>query len=97
MPEQLTLDLDYGGPPDHYEVTISSGQLHEEKVLRTHTAADPEGALSFVEALRDTYRGREFVQWGSEEPNPEGAMYGLSSKGVVYVIRVTPAIDLSRV
>ena len=96
MPDQLTLDLDFGPAPNHYSVSISTGQLHDEQVIRTHTASSPEAALSFVEALRDTYRGREGVVWGSEEPNAEGAMYGLVG-GTVYVIRVSPAVDFSQV
>jgi hypothetical protein len=91
--EQLQLPLDHP-PTDSYTVTISAGDLHDEEVLRKHTAKTPEDALSFVEALRDNYAGREHIVWQSEEPNPEGSMYGIAPKGVVYVIRVTPPIDL---
>ena len=95
MPEQLQLPLDFGPAPDHFSVTLSVGQLHEEEVIRKHEATTPLNALNLIEGMRDAYRARDGVVWGSEEPNPEGAMYGLAPKGVVYVIRITPAVDFS--
>ena len=92
--EQLQLPLDDQRSTGPYEVSISAGALHEEELLRKHTATTPEDALNFIEALRDTYAGRESVVWQSEEPNPEGTMYGLAPKGMVYVLRVTPPLDL---
>lgn len=90
--EQLTLEFDAPTEPVSYEVTIAAGPVHEEEVLRRHTASNPQDALALVDGLRDTYAGRESVTWNGEEINAEGRLYGLAPKGLVYVIAVRPPL-----
>lgn len=90
--EQLTLDLDGPTIPDHYEVTISCGPVHEEEVVRRHRVTSADNALAIIESLRDTYGAREGVTWNGEEINAEGRLYGLAPKGLVYMIAVKPPL-----
>lgn len=90
--QQLEFDLDPPTQPTVYEVTIACGPVHEEEVVRRHSVKTPDDALVIIESLRDTYGARENVTWNGEEVNPEGRLYGLAPKGVVYVIAVTPPL-----
>jgi hypothetical protein len=90
--EQLAFDFDAPTEASNYDVTIACGPLHEEEVVRRHTAKTPEDALAIIDGLRDTYGARESVTWNGEEVNPEGRLYGLAPKGLVYVISVVPPL-----
>jgi hypothetical protein len=84
-------------PPhyDHYTVTLARGPMHDELVIRQHQAKSRDAAENLIGGLRDTYNARERVAWQSEEVNADGALYGLAPGGVVYVIRVTPALSVA--
>jgi len=96
MPDNEQLELPFDAPiePETYEVTISCGPVHEEEVVRRHTVRTPDAALAIIESLRDTYGARDNVTWNGEEINPEGRLYGLAPKGLVYMIAVKPPLIL---
>lgn len=96
MPDNQQLEFDFDAPtqPATYEVTIACGPVHQEEVVRRHSVKTADDALVIIESLRDTYGAREGVTWNGEEINPEGRLYGLAPKGLVYVIAVTPPLSV---
>ena len=90
-PNQLELDLEYA-TYDHYTVTLAKGAVGDMEAIRTHTARDVDGAINFIESLRDNAANRDKVTWQNEEVDAAGVMFGLAPHGVVFEISVVPPL-----
>lgn len=91
-PEQLELDLEYA-TYDHYTVTLLKGAVGDMEVVRRHDAHDVDGAINFIESLRDAAANRDKVTWQHEEVDEQGILYGLAPGGVVFEIAVVPPLS----
>jgi hypothetical protein len=91
-PNQGVLDLEFA-TYDHYTITLAKGAVGDLEVVRTHSAKDVDGAINFVESLRDNAANRDNVQWQHPEVDAQGVMFGLAPGGVVYEISVVPPLS----
>ena len=90
--EQLQLDLEYAGPPDHYTIEVRCGPQFGEETIRTMEAKTPEDAVIAIESLRESYEQRNQVRWNAEEVDSVGNLYGIDGTRQVWVIHVNPAL-----
>lgn len=90
-PEQLQLDLQMP-TYDHYVVQLAKGAVGDMVVVREHSAKSTDGAINFIESLRDTAAGRDDVTWQNDEVDERGLLYGLAPGGVVFQISVVPPL-----
>ena len=93
-PVQDELDLEFA-TYDHYTIELRKGPVHDELTIRKHEARSVEDAERLIESLRDTYNQRDGVSWRFEEVNAEGNLYGLGAGGMVYLIKVTPPLNVA--
>ena len=90
--EQLQLDLEYAGPPDHYTIEVRCGPTFSEETVRSMEAKTPEDAVIAVESLRETYAQRDSVKWQGEEVNSVGDLLGMDDQRNTWQIHVSPPL-----
>jgi hypothetical protein len=93
--EQLQLDLEYAGPPDHYTIEVRCGRLFSEETIRSMEAKTPEDAVLAIESLRETYAQRDNVTWAAEEVNSVGDLLGVDDLQNTWQIHVNPPLPVS--
>ena len=50
--------------------------------------------LNFIDALRDSAAQRDNVTWDGEEVDAAGRLYGMSPGGTVWLVVVTPPLEV---